>query len=337
MNTIIGVTMGDPAGIGPEIVCKSLLEKDLYDKCRAFVIGNAEVINYAIEKLDLDARINIISEPNEALFEYKTIDILNLPLDYEFKPGVLQVGNGKVALDYIHKAVELLKSNEIDATCTAPTNKEAMKMAGSQHTGATELFGYLLNAKSTSTVIQQGGCFIFQLTTHIPLRKALDLITEDFLYEKVREADSALKEFGLIDANIALSGLNPHAGDGGLLGDEEENIFKPAINRLREEGIIVSDPLPADTIFARGFKGEYDAVILPFHDTANIAIKLVSDKLPAVVITSGLPYIRTTVAHGTAYDIAYKGIADFNQIKQSILAAAEIYARTKIDKNSRRI
>lgn len=330
MKMTVGITMGDPAGIGPEIVCKSLLDKDLHDKCKALVIGSAEVINFVIKELGLDAKVNIISHPGEAKFQYKTIDILDLPLDYEFKPGVLQVGNGKAALDQIYKAAELLKSNEIDATCTAPTNKEAMKMAGSKHTGATELFGYLFNAKSTTTVIRQDGYYVFQLTNHVPLRKALDLINEEFLYEKIKEIDSILKGFGLMEAKIALSGLNPHAGDGGLLGNEEKSIFKPAINRLREENIRVSHPLPADTIFKRGLNGEYDAIVLPFHDIANIGVKLISDKLPAVVITAGLPYIRTTVAHGTAYDIAYKGIADFNQIKQSILTAAELSANFKM-------
>lgn len=328
MKPRIGITMGDPAGIGPEIICKALLEKDLYKNCCPVVIGNAEIIDYLKEKLNLIFRINKISKVSDAKFSYGEIDVLDLPINYEFKPGRLSKGNGKVALDYIHKAVALLKDGQIDATCSAPTNKEAMRIAGSSYTGATEMFADLLNVKDTFTVINQGGCYIFQLTTHIALRSAIEMLTEDFIFREIRKVDKTLKHFGIPAPSLGLSGLNPHAGDGGLLGSEETDIFLPAINRLRCEGINISNPLPTDTIFNRGLRGDYDAILFLFHDTANTAVKSVANSIPPVVITAGLPFIRTTVAHGTAYDISYKGIADYRQLKQAIIVAAEIYKKS---------
>ncbi len=323
----IGITIGDPAGIGPEVVCMCLAQKELYEECVPVVIGNGEVLKRALQSRGLSMPVRCIKKTEDAVGEYGIIDLIDLPLRYEYIPGVLQAGNGEFAIRCIHEAVKLIRGGELDATCTAPTNKEAMRMAGSPFMGATELFAHLGGAKKASTVILQGGCYVFQVTTHVPLRKAIEMITTGTLYEFISKADLTLKSFGFKSARIGLAGFNPHAGDGGLLGGEEQEIFMPAVKRLREEGVCISDPLPADTIYERGQKGEFDALILLFHDSSNIAIKLISKDVPAAVITAGLPFVRTTVAHGTAYDIAYKGIADYKQFYKAITAAADICRR----------
>jgi 4-hydroxythreonine-4-phosphate dehydrogenase len=265
-----------------------------------------------------------VSDLNRIHYEYKTLNIYNVPINYELKPGYLQAGNGKASLDYINKSVELINFNFIDAISTAPINKEAIKMAGSKFTGVTELLAGLANVKNTSTIVKQGECYIFQLTTHLPLKDAINKINDEFLYNQIKKAYTDLKLLGLTKPKIGLSGLNPHAGEGGVLGREEKDYFLPVVNRLRNEGIDISDPIPADTIFIKGYKGEYNAIIAMYHDAANIAIKLMARQMDTIVITGGLPFVRTTVAHGTAYDIAYKGIADYEQMKQAILGAANI-------------
>lgn len=327
MKPIIGITIGDPAGIGPEIVCKTLLDREIYHICRPVLIGSSSVINRVLATLNIDLKVQSVIDPRNTVFEYGLINIIDIPLDYDYSPGELKTGNGKSALEYIYKSVELIKNGLIDAISTAPTNKEAMKMAGSTHAGATELFAHLANVKEFSTIIKQGKCYIFQLTTHISLRDAINKINKEFLYNEIKKANDELILLGLKKPKIGLSGLNPHAGEGGLLGNEEIEIFEPVVRRLKSEGIDISDPLPADSIFFRGYNGTFDAIIMMYHDAANIAIKLMSNSMPTVVITGGLPFVRTTVAHGTAYDIAYKGIADYQQMKQAIVAASEIFQR----------
>lgn len=324
MKPTVGIVIGDPAGIGPEIVCKSMQHKVIYEKMNPLIIGDINVINKVLSELNLDFMVRNVSDLNRIHYEYKTLNIYNVPINYELKPGYLQAGNGKASLDYINKSVELINFNFIDAISTAPINKEAIKMAGSKFTGVTELLAGLANVKNTSTIVKQGECYIFQLTTHLPLKDAINKINDEFLYNQIKKAYTDLKLLGLTKPKIGLSGLNPHAGEGGVLGREEKDYFLPVVNRLRNEGIDISDPIPADTIFIKGYKGEYNAIIAMYHDAANIAIKLMARQMDTIVITGGLPFVRTTVAHGTAYDIAYKGIADYEQMKQAILGAANI-------------
>jgi len=324
LKPTVGITIGDPAGIGPEIVCKTMLDKDIYEKMNPLIIGDLNVINNVIKTLKLDLKVTSTKDTRNSNYEYGTLTVYDVPINYEFNPGVLHIENGKAALEFIYKSIELVKLNLIDAVSTSPTNKEAMKMAGSKFTGATELIADLSNAKSPSTIVKQGECYIFQLTTHLPIKDAISKINYEFLYTEITKAKKDLELIGLKNPKIGLSGLNPHAGDGGLLGSEEKEYFVPVVKRLREEGVNISDPIPVDSIFTKGYSGQYDALIILYHDAANIAIKLMSKELPTFVITGGLPFIRTTVAHGTAYDIAYKGIADHTQMKQAILGAASI-------------
>ena len=322
MKPIVGITMGDPAGIGPEIILKALGDKEVYEKCRPLVIGSREVLEKVIDKFKLDLEVVLVEDPEYADYTFRRVNVIDIPLDYRCIQGKMDVGNGRAALEYIYKSIDLVEKGKVDGLATGPTNKEAMKAAGSKFSGATEIYASAAKVQDFSTLIQQGNCYIFQLTTHLPIVQAISKLTSDFIYTKIKEANRDLILLGMKNARIGVSGINPHAGDGGVLGTEEIEIFQPAIDRLREEGLDVSDP-----IFPMGYNGEFDALIIMYHDAANIAIKLMTKSMSTVVITGGLPFVRTTVAHGTAYDIADRGIADHRQMKKAIMTAGEIAGR----------
>ena len=324
----IGVTMGDPAGIGPEIICKALNDEAVYRQCCPVVIGNREPLEQAIRCLGLPLSVHAVLDPADSVYDTNSVNVIEVPLDYQYEAGVLKSDNGRVAIEFMKKAYDLLVAKKISAIASAPCNKEAMKLAGSKFTGATELFAHFAGDLKTSTVVQQSGCYIFQMTTHLPLRSALEKLTVDFVFDYLLKSFQTLLHFGLSSPKIALSGLNPHAGEGGTLGTEEIDILIPSIEKAAKHlGADIAGPIPADSIYIKGQQGIYDAIIFLFHDTANIPIKLMELTHPSVVITSGLPFVRTTVAHGTAYDIAYCGIAGHQQMLNCIIAAAQITSR----------
>ena len=328
-NSFTGVTMGDPAGIGPEIVCRCLGEKRLYEACNPVVIGSQEAIRQALQILDLDMEIRTITDPADGVYNTHTVNLIHCDLGFHFQPGVLCADNGRAAIQYMQRAYELLSQGKLDAIASAPCHTGAMKLAGSPYTGDTELFAHFAGDLKTSTVVRQGRCYIFQLTTHLPLKRAIEALTPELVSSFLVNSVNTLKAWGIPEPKVALSGLNPHAGDNGVLGTEEQDILLPAIQMAQAVSSSIDGPIPADSIFMKGYDGTYDAVIALFHDTANIAIKLMDERYPSVVITAGLPFIRTTVAHGTAYDIAYRGIASHAKMLNCILAAAEIGGRLR--------
>jgi 4-hydroxythreonine-4-phosphate dehydrogenase len=321
---VIGITMGDPAGIGPEIVVQSLNEKGVGELCVPVVIGSLAPLEEAMRLLGIKIPLEKIREGEAIGPPEEKIPLVDIPLPHDYRDAKLLAQNGAVSLEYIRKAVDMVNQNQLQGLATAPTNKEAMHKAGLGCAGVTELLATLAKTPEYSTVQIQGGVYIFQMTTHVPLREALEKITEDNIYNFVKYVQRILLSLGIKIPKIGISGLNPHAGDGGVLGSEEQAVFAPAVKRLREEKIAVSDPLPVDTLFIQGQEGRYDALVYLFHDTANTAIKTAARDLPPVVVTTGLPYVRTTVAHGTAYDIAYKGIADWKQFREAIVTAARL-------------
>lgn len=323
----VGITMGDPAGIGPEIVIKSLADPELNERCRPLVVGSVGPMRDALRVLSSDQELRCIETPEEGVFEPGVINLIDLPLDYAYRPGVMQVENGRAAISYMEKAYELLAAHRIDSTASAPCNKEAMKLAGLPFVGATEFYAHLSGAAKAFAVVEQGGCYIFQITSHMSLRKALDSITQEKTEQFLITVYRTLRQWGIEAPRIALSAMNPHAGDGGAMGREEIDILTPAIRNAAAEIGPVDGPVPADSIYIKGIGGVYDGIIFLFHDAANIAVKLMESIHPSVVITGGLPFTRTTVAHGTAYDIAYRGIAGNQQMKNAIIAAAKISAR----------
>ena len=323
-KSIIGITMGDPAGIGPEIVIRSLAKNNFPETVILLVIGSKEPLLDAMKACGINLPLLVIDDITDITDTTDSIQFINIPIEHDFHNSALLKENGEITLKYIYKAMELLKQNKIAGIATAPSNKEAMHKAGLNVAGVTELLARDAGIKEYSTIQIQAGVYIFQMTTHLPLRKAIQEINEKNICNYTEYVDATMKKLGINNPKIGISGINPHAGDGGVLGDEELSIFVPAIKKLRDSGINVSDPQPADTFFLQGLRGNYDALIYLFHDTANAATKTAAREYPPVVVTAGLPYIRTTVSHGTAYDIAYRGIADWNQFYEAIRTAINL-------------
>ncbi|MDQ1280149.1 MAG: 4-phospho-D-threonate 3-dehydrogenase / 4-phospho-D-erythronate 3-dehydrogenase [Thermoproteota archaeon] len=322
---IIGVTIGDPAGIGPEIVLKALSNLELYKLCKPLIIGDLKLLQQISKQLSLNLSFNVLVHPREAKGEAGTIEVLNIK---NVDLMTLQIGKiaqeaGKAAVEYIENAVKYALAGEIDAIATAPINKESIRLAGSRHIGHTELIADLSGSNEPLTMFWVRGVRIFFLTRHLSLRKAIDEIKNSKIVRTVFVIDKLLKDIGIRKPRIAVAALNPHASDGGLVGDEEEVELIPAVKELQLKGINVIGPVPADSVFHQAFSGKYDAVLSLYHDQGHIAAKTV-DFYGTVSATLGLPFIRTSVDHGTAFDIAGKGIADSKSMEEAIKAAVDL-------------
>ena len=317
---IIAITMGDPAGIGPEIIIKALSDPDFYDRSRPVVIGIPKYLNQAKEVINSKLKITNISDIGEARFEFGSIDVLKLEDDQYngILPGQLNEKAGKASIEAIKKAVDLILNGFAHATVSAPANKESMKLAGCKFPGQTELLADLTGAKSVTTLIMIGNVRIFQVTTHVSLKRAIEMINKTRVLETIQFADRCLKEMGVESPRISIAGLNPHAGENGLFGDEEVREIAPAIEEAKKLGIAAFGPFPCDSLFVRNRDGEFDAICTMYHDQASIAMKLLGTPSTMAV---GLPIIRTSVGHGTAFDIAYKGMADASVFKQALNTA----------------
>jgi len=324
MRPCVAITMGDIAGIGPDLICKVLADPKVYEACKPVVVGSAAPLRLALEATGKALEINIIEEPAQGRYCHGAIDLIDLPVNYQWEPGVMKAENGQIAIDYMKYAHQLVVAGKADAIANAPSNKEAMHMAGSPYTGATELFAALGNVDHAYTTTKQGPCYLFQATTHLSLRDALNSITQELIFNVIKHAYETIRGFGIEDPLIGLCAINPHAGENGLMGREEIDILIPAVKAAQEEGIRVVGPLGSDSAFLVAQNNHYDGLIGMFHDTMGAVTKLAATTTPTAVITSGLPFIRTTVAHGTGYDIAYQNKADAMGLHAAVLTAAEI-------------
>ncbi len=320
--------MGDAAGIGPEIISKILFKKEIFELCRPLVIGDADVMEKALEITSIKLEINSIDDISDAKFEYGTIDVLDLDniLTKELKLGQISKMAGKAAVEYIEKAIELALENSIHAIVTAPINKEAINLAGYNYAGHTEILADLTNTKDVVMMLLAGPLRVIHVTTHVSLRKACDLVKKERILITIKLAYQTLRNLGFQDPKIAVAGLNPHAGEGGLFGIEEIEEIIPAIESARELGMRIEGPIPPDTVFVRAKKGEFDAVVAMYHDQGHIPIKLLGFEF-GVNVTIGLPIIRTSVDHGTAFDIAGKGIANPQSLNEAIMVAVKLAER----------
>jgi len=321
MKPVIGITMGDPAGIGPEIIAKTLARKVIYESNKPLVFADANVMREAIKIADVSLNINRVSAINEAIFEHGTIDVFDLKnvdttmLEY----GKVSANAGNAAFESIRKVIKCAQSGEIDATVTAPINKESINMAGHHFSGHTEIYAHFTNTKKYAMLLADDCLRVIHATTHVPLREACDLITEERIIDVIKLLHDACNQFGIKHPKIGVAGLNPHAGDGGLFGKEEVKIITPAIQRAKESGYDAEGPVPPDTLFSKAIQGKYDGCVAMYHDQGHIPFKLLGfkwnnktqsmDSVKGVNITLGLPIIRTSVDHGTAFEIAGKGIA----------------------------
>ncbi|AKL95362.1 4-hydroxythreonine-4-phosphate dehydrogenase PdxA [Clostridium aceticum] len=316
---IIGITMGDPAGIGPEIILKSVKHNKVKD-CNLVVIGNMDVMSKVKDLIKIeDVQLNKISQVSEGKFQEGVLDVLhmdNINID-ELVPGKVQSMAGNAAFEYVVKAVELALNKEIVGIATAPLNKEAMKAAGHHFPGHTEILAHYTDTKNYAMLLYDESLKVIHVSTHVSLRKAIDTLHKDRVASVIEIANETLKKLGYDSPRIGVAGINPHAGEGGLFGDEEEQEIIPAIERKQKEGVQVEGPISPDTIFLRAKQGDYDIVVAMYHDQGHIPLKLIGFH-SGVNVTAGLPIIRTSVDHGTAFEIAWKGIANEESMVQSI-------------------
>lgn len=317
--------MGDPSGIGPEIIIKALNDSSIYEICQPVVLGDPGALSAEIEGLERKP-INEISRPSEAKSRPEEIDLMpisNLPKE-SILPGNPTVEGGKAMVNYIIKAVEMAQDGDLAAMVTCPINKSLMHEAGHVFEGHTQLIAHLTNTGDYVMMLAGERLRVALVTIHCSLKEVPTCLDGEMIYKTINITSQALQlDFGLLTPRIAVAALNPHAGEAGLFGSEEEEIIRPAVGRAIAEGCQVEGPLPADTLFHRAAAGQFDAVVAMYHDQGLIPLKLLhySD---AVNVTLGLPIIRTSVDHGTAYDIAGTGTADSSSLKAAIRMAVKM-------------
>ncbi|MED4081424.1 4-hydroxythreonine-4-phosphate dehydrogenase PdxA [Halalkalibacterium halodurans] len=321
---IIAIPMGDPAGIGPEITVGALNKKELYDVANPVVIGHGDMLEKMLPVMKADLTINRITTVDEAMFEYGTIDVIhldNLNVD-EVKMGTVQAQCGKAAFEYIRHAVQLANDKKVDALATTPINKESLKAAEVPYIGHTEMLADLTKTEDPLTMFEVHSMRIFFLTRHLSLKDAIDQMTKERVHDYLLRCDKALEKLGVKERRFAVAGLNPHSGENGLFGREEMDEITPGIELAKKDGINAVGPVPADSVFHHALNGRYDAVLSLYHDQGHIAAKM-TDFERTISITNGLPFLRTSVDHGTAFDIAGKGIASTVSMEECIKLAAK--------------
>ena len=321
----IAITMGDPCGIGPEVVVKALADARVYDSCRPLVIGNTYAMRQAVQATGLPLAINETDDPTAAGNDPATVDVVDI---HNLNPEDITVGQisvpcGKAAMEWVTKAGELALAGIVDGIATAPLNKEAASLAGFQSIGHTELLQELAGAKTVPTMLMAKNLRVVHLTTHRSLRVACDYVKKERILEFLQLTHNSFVRWGFPQPRLAAAGLNPHNSDGGLLGNEEAEEIAPAVAAARERGIDVVGPIPADSVFHQAIQGRYDAVLAMFHDQGHIPVKVYGFE-ESVTANLGLPFVRTSVDHGTAFDIAGRGIAQHVSMLESIRLAVEL-------------
>lgn len=321
---IIAVTMGDPAGIGPEIVAKSIADKATFDVARCIVIGDKKVMEKAIEIVGADLKVNVVDSPADGDYSYGVLNMIDLDnIDMSrFEYGKINAMCGQAAFDYIKKSIEITMDKQADAVATTPINKESLHAAEVDFIGHTEIFGALTGTADPLTMFETNGLRVFFLTRHKSLRDMLDDIKKDRIIDYVERCTDALRRLGVKEGTMAVAGLNPHSGEHGLFGWEEVKEIAPAVEELRERGFIVAGPVPADSVFHQAAQGRFNSVLSLYHDQGHIATKTL-DFDRTISITNGMPILRTSVDHGTAFDIAGKGIAGAVSMEEAIRLAAK--------------
>ncbi len=320
---IIGITMGDPLGIGPEILVKALTQSDIYLQCKPLVIGDKNIIEQAVKLIDSSFEINLIEQANQGKYKFKTIDLLNLSnlkKDVSTLSGP-SVETGSAMQDYIIKGIDLALDQHISALVTCPITKTAMKLAGSKFHGHTELLANQTQTNDYAMMLAGDSLKVVLVTIHIPLSQVPEKLSINNIVQTIQLTHTGLKDrFNIRAPKIGVAGLNPHSGEDTMFGTEEQNIIEPAVSQAKQLGLNIKGPLPPDTIFYQALNKKFDAVVCMYHDQGLIPFKLVHFK-DGVNTTLGLPIIRTSVDHGTAYDIAWSGIADPTSLEQAIKMA----------------
>lgn len=319
---LLVITMGDAAGSGPEIITKALADPEISALCRYVVIGDAVVMKEALQITGMPVKVRAIHKLTEALFQpgvIEVIDLHNIQID-QLNRGKVDAMAGKAAFEYIKLATELALSGECDAIVTSAINKEALNKAGYHYDGHTGLLAEFCQVSDVAMMLVFGQLRIAHVTTHVSLREAIELIRPERIITVIKLTDAAVRQVGIDKPRIAVAGLNPHAGEGGLFGDEEEKYIKPAIESACRQGLNVIGPFPPDSVFFRAAEGQFDAAIAMYHDQGHIAIKMLGVN-HGVNVTLGLPIIRTSVDHGTVFGKAWKKTANPSSLIEAIKLA----------------
>jgi 4-hydroxythreonine-4-phosphate dehydrogenase len=316
----IAITMGDPCGIGPEIIAK--LYSDAAYLPPTLVLGDEGLLKRAVRLLSLPLTVEIIESPEDFQFSANTIPVISLsglPQDLPF--GQLNAAAGKAAFDYIRAGIDLALQKRIRAMVTAPINKEALRLAGFHYPGHTEILADFSGTKDFAMMLMNDDLRVILVTIHVSLREAIEQVTMESELRTIRLAHQAMTQLGIARPRIAVAGLNPHAGEHGLFGAEDESVIRPAIQKAQTEGIEVSGPWPGDTVFMTARQGQFDIVVAQYHDQGLIPVKYLGVD-EGVNITVGLPFVRTSVDHGTAFDIAGTGQASHASLRVAVEQAA---------------
>jgi len=316
----LAITMGDPCGIGPEIIAKLFV--DSVNLPPTLVLGDERIIERAIRLLDLPIVVKTINSPEEFVSAIGTINVIplsRLPEDLPF--GQLDVRAGQAAFDYIRAGIDLALQGRIRAIVTAPINKEALRLADIHYPGHTEILADFSQTKEFAMMLMNDDLRVILVTIHVSLREAIEQLTIESELSTIRLAHNAMVQLGIAQPRIAVAGLNPHAGEHGLFGTEDDAIIRPAIEQAQSQGIDASGPWPGDTIFMHARQGKFDIVVAQYHDQGLIPVKYLGVD-EGVNITVGLPFVRTSVDHGTAFDIAGTGKASHASLKVAVEQAA---------------
>lgn len=331
---LLGITMGDPGGIGPEICAKALSLPQTHEVCRPLVIGDAAVMRNAVDFCGLDLEVRALDNPEDGDYRQGLVEVLdlrNLPLEklVHKRPTAEQ---GRASFEYIKTAIELALAGRLDGTVTAPISKEAINAAGFHYAGHTEIYAQFTGTKDYAMMLADGGFRVVHVSTHVSLREACNRVKKDRVLKVIQLTHQTLLRLGIEKPRIGVAGLNPHCGEGGLFGHEDDQEIAPAVHEARQEGLEVEGPIPADTVFSKMRGGMYDAVVVMYHDQGHIPAKLVGfqyDKqsgawgqMAGVNLTLGLPIVRTSVDHGTAYGKAGEGRANPQSLIDAIQMAA---------------
>lgn len=342
---IIGITMGDPASIGPEIAIKALLTKRLFDICNPVIIGDAAVFNDIVKRLDIQATINPIKSIKDAAFIYGEPDVYDLQnVDMsQLRFGEISAMAGNASFEAVKKVIDLALAGEVDATVTGPINKKSVNEAGHHFAGHTEIYAHFTGTKKYAMLLVEDNMKVIHVSTHVSLRQACDLVKTDRIVQVIELLHNGLIQLGETNLKIGIAGLNPHAGDSGLFGTEDDQEILPAVLEALKAGYDVEGPVPADTLFSKASTGYYGGVVAMYHDQGHIPFKLTGfkwnaqkqqmDSVKGVNITMGLPIIRTSVDHGTAFEIAGKGVASSDAMILAIESAVQL-SKNKVAQNA---
>lgn len=329
---VIGITMGDPAGCGPELTVKALSNPDVYASCCPLVIGDCKVLQKALEITGLEnqLRLHSVNTPSQGIYKHGTVDVYHLDLvDMEqLEYGKNSALAGEAAFQCVKTVIELAMNGQVDATVTNALSKEAINLAGHHYSGHTEIYAEMTGTKKYTMMLAHQDLRVVHVSTHVSLREACDLVKKDRILDVIRIAHHACEDLGISNPCVGVAGLNPHSGENGLFGHEEIEEIIPAIEQAQQEGIHAQGPIPPDTVFSKACGGWYDVVVCMYHDQGHIPLKVIGfvydrenkrwKAVEGVNITLGLPIIRTSVDHGTAFDQAGTGLASELSLLNSI-------------------